>query len=256
MLADQTFEIRLAKTAQDIRGAERLRYNVFVEELGGDGVAVDHGDRLERDEFDAYADQLILVDPSLDPADLDHVKGVYRLMRPEQAAEAGRYYSEAEYDLTALRQSGRALLELGRSCVHADHRGGAAMFYLWQGLADYVAKHGTEVLFGVASFHGTDVEALAPALSHLNNAHLAPEDLRPTSLKYQPMDLIPADKINRPAAMKATPALIKAYLRLGGMVGDGAFIDHDFNTVDVCLVMDTATMSAKHRDIYTKGARP
>lgn len=255
MQDDPNLVIRLARSAQDLKGAQRLRYKVFVEELGGDGVDVDHAARFERDRFDTHADQLVLVDTQRDAVQFEHVVGVYRLLRADQAALAGGFYSEAEYDLTQLKSSGRPLLELGRSCLHAAYRGGAAMFYLWQGLADYVVEHKIDVLFGVASFHGTDVQALAQPLSHLHHSHLAPSELRPKARVYQPMDLVSPQSVNRPAAMKATPALIKAYLRLGGMVGDGAYIDHDFNTVDVCLVMDTEKMSTKHRDIYAKGRR-
>ncbi|MEM7470135.1 MAG: GNAT family N-acyltransferase [Pseudomonadota bacterium] len=248
-------ELRLATTQDDLRGAERLRYRVFVEELGGDGRLVDHHNRFERDDFDAFMDQLILVDPARDAAQYDHVVGVYRLLRDDALEQTGRFYSETEYDLSALKSSGRKLLELGRSCVDPAFRGGTAMFQLWQGLADYVNEHGIEVLFGVASFHGTDTQGLTHALSNLHHAHFAPPELRPRSKAHERMDLLPPEQVNRPQAMKDTPALIKAYLRLGGVVGDGAFIDHAFNTIDVCLVMDTARMSAKHRDLYTKARR-
>jgi putative hemolysin len=244
--------LRLATSEQDVLGAQRLRYRVFVEELGGDGTHVDHVGRFERDAFDDYADQLVLIDPLREEGQLDHVVGVYRLLRSDQIGKAGRYYSEAEYDLTPLKQCGRRLLELGRSCIAPDYRGSTALFQLWQGLGEYVTAHGCEVMFGTASFHGTDVEALSQPLSHLHHGFLAPQDLRPRALAFEPMDLIAAEDIDRPAAMKAMPALIKAYLRLGGMVGEGAFVDHAFNTVDVCLVMDTARLSAKHRALYTR----
>jgi len=197
----------------------------------------------------------VLVDSSRDPALLDHVVGVYRVMQDTQAVVAGQFYSEDEYDLTALYQSRRKLLELGRSCLHPDYRGGAAMVVLWNALADYVLDHKIEVLFGVASFHGTDVAEIAPALSLLHARHLAPEPLRvrARSAQFQPMDLIAPNKIDRPAAMRAIPALIKAYLKLGGFVGDGAFVDHTFNTTDVCLVMDTAQMNARQTQLYTRG---
>jgi L-ornithine Nalpha-acyltransferase len=248
------FESRLATSAQDILAAQRLRYRVFVEELGGDGPLVDHAGRFERDEFDAANDHLILVDTRRDPAALDHVVGVYRLLRSDQAAAFGRFYCDAEYDLTALRTSGRRLLELGRSCVEAEHRGGTAMFLLWSALADYVLEHGVEVLFGVASFHGTDIDALRMPLAWLHHKHLAPEALRVRALPehFQTMDLVPAANLDQRAAMLAIPALIKAYLRLGGFVGEGAFIDRAFNTTDVCLLMDTAEMSARHKGFYTR----
>ena len=248
-------DLRLAKTPDDLAGAERLRYRVFVDELGGDGPLVDHSARRERDRFDPYFDHLILADRSVDPATLEHVVGVYRLMRLDQAERAGQFYSEDEYDLSVLRRSGRPLLELGRSCLHPDFRGGTAMMQIWQGLADYVAAHGIEILFGVASFHGTDPTALAAPLSLLHHRHLAPEPLRVRAVErqFQSMDLIPEDKIDRAAAMREVPALIKAYLRLGGTVGEGAFIDHAFNTTDVCLVMDTARINDKTATLYTRG---
>lgn len=256
-LADAHFQITLATTPEDLRAAQRLRYEVFVEELGGDGALVDHDARLEKDEFDPYYDHLILIDNRRDRAALDHVVGVYRLLRSDQADALGKYYSEGEYDLTPLKSSGRKLLELGRSCVHADYRGGTALLHLWNGLAKYVLANEIDILFGVASFHGTDLQSLAQPLSYLHHNHLAPQELR---VRVQPehfasMDLLPRDQIDRKAAMLATPALIKGYLRLGGFVGEGAFVDHAFNTTDICLLMDTDKMNAKSRAMYTRGAR-
>lgn len=246
------FELRLAVDADDLRAAQRLRYSVFVEELGGDGPLVDHGERLERDAYDPHCDHLLLIDPSR-PGD-DRVVGVYRLLPGDRAAAAGGFYTEAEYDLEVLKSSGRRLLELGRSCLLPGYRGGTAMYHLWNGLAGYVADHGIEVLFGVASFHGTDVQAIAGPLSLLHHRHLAPPELRVRARAghYQPMNLVPEVGLDRRAAMVATPALIKAYLRLGGFVGDGAFVDHAFNTIDVCLIMDTARMNERQSGIYAR----
>ena len=253
MLADEPhFELRLATQEQDRLAAQRLRYQVFVAELGGDGPLVDHAARLERDAFDPYFDHLVLVDTRRDAEALDHVVGVYRLLTDAHAVEAGQFYTEDEYDLTVLKASGRRLLELGRSCVHRDYRGGTAMFHLWNGLADYVLARGIEVMFGVASFHGTNLDRLRMPLAWLHHNHLAPEALRVRvrAEHFQSMDLLAPDALDRRAAMLATPALIKAYLRLGGFVGEGAYVDHAFNTVDVCVLMDTARMSARYRGYY------
>ena len=255
MISDEPhLQVRLARDAQDLMGAQRLRYEVFVEELGGTGEMVDHVRRLECDEFDPVFEHLILVDTRRDATTLDHVVGVYRLLTGEAASRFGRFYSETEYDLGPLKRNGRRLLELGRSCVHADYRGGTAMFHLWNGLADFVLERRIEILFGVASFHGTDIEALRMPLAYLHHNHLAPEALRVRAQPdhFQTMDLVPVDQIDRRAAMVGTPALIKAYLRLGGFVGEGAFIDRPFNTTDVCLLMDTARMSDRHIGFYTR----
>jgi len=252
---DDHLQLRLAETEDDLRAAQRLRYEVFVAELGGDGPLVDHGARLERDEFDPHYDHLVLIDTRRDAAAHDHVVGVYRLLTDERARDLGRFYTEDEYDLAPLKQSGRKLLELGRSCVHPEYRGGAALYRLWKGLADYVLERDIEILFGVASFHGTDTGALAEPLSYLHHRFLAPPEMRVRAqpAHFQNMDLMPEAQIDRKRATLALPHLIKAYLRLGGFVGEGAFIDHAFNTVDVCLVMDAERMNAASRNRYVRG---
>lgn len=256
MFADDSgLIVRLAQDARDLRAAQRLRYRVFVQELHADGPMVDHGAQLECDEFDGLFDHMLLIDRRRDAAALEDVVGVYRLLPSDRVGPQGRFYSESEFDLSVLKASGRRLLELGRSCVHPDHRRGAAMVLLWNALADYVLERGIEVLFGAASFPGIDVARLEQPLSWLHHNHLAPEALRvgAHAAGRQRMDLLPPDRIDARAAQAATPALIKAYLRLGGFVGAGAWIDRAFNTTDVCLVMDTAQMSARHKEYYTRG---
>jgi putative hemolysin len=249
---EPTLQMRLARSDRDLRAAQRLRYQVFVQELGATGPMIDHDAQLERDEFDPYFDHLLLIDPARNPDDLADVVGVYRLLPSDRLAQSGRFYSEAEYDLTRLKSSGRKLLELGRSCVHPDYRGGTAMLHLWNGLADYVLDNDIEIMFGAASFHGADLAALAQPLSYLQRHHLAPPNLRVTARPGANWQPLPEDQLDRKAAMAGTPALIKAYLRLGGYVGDGIWIDRAFNTTDVCLVMDTHKMSAKHRAFYIR----
>ncbi|MEM6891114.1 MAG: GNAT family N-acyltransferase [Pseudomonadota bacterium] len=246
------FSISLAETEADLRAAQRLRYQVFVEELGGGGALVDHDAKIEQDRFDPYFDHLLLrANPS------GKIVGVYRIMRRDQAVRAGQFYSAEEYDLGPLLNCGRPLLELGRSCLHRDYRGGMALYHLWNGLARYIFEHNIEILFGVASFHGTDVQKLSQALSLLHHRHMAPRNLRPRVHEeyFQSMDLVPDAQIDRVAAMKKVPSLIKSYLRLGGFVGEGAYIDHDFNTTDVCLILDTAAMNDVQAKYYRRTAR-
>ena len=250
MQAHPTLTVRLAACAEDRAAAERLRYEVFVAELGGDGPMVDHAERRERDAFDPYFDHLVLVDDSRPPG--RHVVGAYRIMRRE-AADAGLgFYSAGEYDLAALLASRRGVAELGRSCIARELRGGPGMFLLWGALSRYAERHGIEVLFGVASFHGTDPAPLAAPLSLLHHRHLAPPALRVRArpAAFVPMDVLPPDGFDPKAAMAAIPPLIRAYLRVGGRVGEGAYVDRDFNTIDVCVVMDAAGMTAAARAVY------
>jgi L-ornithine Nalpha-acyltransferase len=251
---DGALVLRMAQSAADLRAAQHLRYLVFVQELGAHGPMIDHDAQLEIDHFDDMFDHMLLIDPSRSQNGRDFVVGVYRLLRGAALAKDARFYSEDEFDLAPLRRTGRALLELGRSCVHPDYRGGPAMLQLWNGLADYVQTHGIELMFGPASFHGTDLAALAQPLSYLHHHHLAPPPYRVQARPPHGVDMarVPPAALNTAAALAGIPSLIKAYLRLGGYVGQGAWVDHAFNTTDVCLVMDTATMSARHRDFYTR----
>lgn len=254
-LEDQTLTLRLAVSEADRRAAERLRYRVFIEELGGDGPLVDHAGRFERDVFDPFYDHLVLVDLNESDRELEHVVGVYRLLTDTKAASHGRFYSEGEYDISVLKASGRRLLELGRSCVAKEHRRGPALHMLWSGLADYVQERQVELLFGVASLPGTDIDELTLPLSHLYQAFLAPPEMRVRAVEpaYQSMDLLPPSAIDRVAAMRAVPPLLKSYLRLGGLVGDGAFVDRAFNTTDVCVVMDTERLNATAAKRFMRG---
>jgi putative hemolysin len=248
-LIEPDFEIFIASSSEQIRASQRLRYKVFIEEMGGDGDFVDHINRLEKDEFDSIFDHLILVDKANPKVG---VVGVYRVLRDEKMRNIGRFYSEGEYDLSPLHKSGLRLLELGRSCVHPDYRGGTALYHLWKGLSGYITEYKIDILFGVASFYGTKTEDFIQPLSYLFQNHLAPDFLRPRSLVYQNMNLLSVEEIDIKLAKKNIPPLIKSYLRLGGMVGDGAFVDRAFNTTDVCLVMELAKMSERHKEIYTK----
>jgi L-ornithine Nalpha-acyltransferase len=247
--------VKLAESEAEREGAQRLRYRVFVEEMGAQASAAERAARREWDGFDRYADHLILIDLEASVSDpLDRVVGVYRLMRADAARAGPGFYGAGEYDLGPIVDSGRPCVELGRSCVAPDHRGGPAVHLLWNGLAGYVLERGLEVLFGVASFPGTAPEPVAEALAFLHHEHLAPPDLR---VRARPghrleMDLVPREAVDPARALRAIPPLIKAYLRLGGYVGDGAWVDHDFNTIDVCVVMDTGRMTAKYRALYER----
>jgi len=248
------YRMKLAETEAERLGAQRLRYRVFVEEIGAAASPAQHAARREWDAFDPHFDHLILLDADHAPDPLDRVVGVYRLMR-RAAAQAGLgFYGAAEYDLAPILASPRESVELGRSCVAPEHRGGPAMHLLWSGLAQYVLDRDIELMFGVASFPGLDPAPLAEALSYLHHAHLAPPELRVRARAAHRLDmnLLPPGAVNAPRALRAIPPLIKAYLRLGGVVGDGASLDRAFNTIDVCVLMDTAAMKEKHRAFYAR----
>jgi len=237
------YELKLAETPEELAAAERLRWQIFVEEMGARPKFATPG--RERDRFDAHADHLILKDRH-NPHEGHNVVGVYRLLRGNVARDHGGFYSASEYDLTPLLATGRPMLELGRTCIAKGHRGGKALRMLWLGLSVYVATHRVQLLFGVASFPGTDPKPHTQAMAHLGRAHQADRALRAVvhGADAIPLDRLGAQAFDPVAAVKAIPPLLKSYLRIGGKVGDGACIDHEFNTIDVFLVLETTAMAA------------
>jgi len=252
----EDLEVRLAVTADEIDAAQALRYRVFFDEMGATPAPEVFLTKRDRDAFDAVCDHLIIIDHALGEGP-QSVVGTYRLLRRAGAEAVGGFYTQTEFDISRLLAVPGEVLELGRSCVDAAHRTRSTMQLLWRGVADYVLKHDVKVMFGCASLPGTDTAPLAPALSYLYHYHLAPAHLRARALpeRYVEMNLLPPNEVDAEAAIAqidvratvaALPPLIKGYLRLGGMIGDGAVIDHEFNTTDVCLIVATDSITDKY----------
>ncbi len=248
--------VRLAAADDELTAAQALRYRVFYEEMGAKPDADTLASRLDRDEFDAIADHLLVVDHDLGEGAAG-VVGTYRLIRQEAAEAFGRYYSESEYDITALKRFAGRKLELGRSCTAAAYRNRMVMQLLWRGIAAYVFHHGIDLMFGCASLTGTDPDALAAELTYLALNHTAPEQIRPRALpgRYVEMRRLPAEAMDPKGALIRLPPLIKGYLRLGGFVGDGAVIDSQFNTTDIAIVVQTDLVTEKYYRHYEREAR-
>lgn len=249
-------EIRLARDEAEVRAAQALRYRVFYEERGAQPSPEMLEARRDFDEFDDLCDHLLVIDKTRGDG-AEGVVGTYRLMRREHAAKAGRFYTADEYDITPMLAFPGEILELGRSCVDAAYRNKSTMQLLWRGIAAYVFHHGIDLMFGCASLHGTDPQKLALPLSYLYHNHMAPPELRPRALsaRYTSMDLMPADQIHLARGLASVPPLVKGYLRLGGFVGDGAVIDYQFNTTDVCVIVKTDLVAEKYYKHYDRTAR-
>ncbi len=248
--------LRIARTPEELDAAQALRYRVFYDELGAvpDAAAAARG--RDRDRYDAVADHLLVVDHDLGDG-LDAVVGTYRLIRREAADSIGRFYSADEYDISLIERFPGRVLELGRSCVDSAYRGRAAMQLLWRGIAAYVFTHNIDLMFGCASLPGTDVDALAAELTYLNANHLAPADIRLRALPHRYVDMRRMDplEIDSRQVLVGLPPLIKGYLRLGGFVGDGAVVDHQFNTTDVAVVVQTDLVTGKYYRHFERDQR-
>jgi putative hemolysin len=175
-------------------------------------------------------------------------------LRGSVAEAHGRFYTSGEYDISNLYGFPGEMLELGRSCVEARSRDRPTMQLLWRGIAAYVFHHDISLMFGCASLHGTDPAALALPLSYLYHFHLAPPALRAKALPelYVDMQFLPLQEIDQKQALAALPPLVKGYLRLGGFIGDGAVVDEQFNTTDVCVVVKTDLVTEKYYRHYSR----
>jgi len=256
--------IRLAETESEVRAAQSLRYDVFYEEMAARPTPEMQRLKRDFDRFDDYFDHLLVFDCGPDAA-LDgkglpiadgkgaRVVGTYRVMRRSSAVKAGGFYSSSEYDIGPLLKYPGEILELGRSCVAPGYRNGATMTLLWRGIAAYVWHYNIEIMFGCASLPGTDTAAVGPQLVYLHRNHLAPAGLCPKALpeRYVEMEQeLSVEELRR--GLLRLPPLIKGYLRLGGVVGQGAVVDPDFGTTDICMIVRTKTVTQRYLNHYRR----
>ncbi len=245
--------MRLARSAADVDAAQALRYRVFYDEMGARPSPEAAARRRDVDAFDAVCDHLLVTDHE---RGTETVVGTFRLLRRSVAERVGRFYTADEYDIDKLLAVEGELLELGRSCVDGAYRNRATIQLLLRGIGAYVSRYDVVLMFGCASLPGVDPQAQALALACLYHNHLAPPALRPRALaeRYVDMNLMAPEAIDRRAALAALPPLIKGYLRAGCHVGDGAVIDHQFRTTDVCVVLEVGRVAHRFRQRYEGGA--
>lgn len=251
-------EVRLARGSAEISAAQEVRFRVFYDELGASRHYVHHLEQRDADRFDTLCDHLLVIDTSVHGPINRQVVGTYRLMRQDQEAPSGRFYSDQEFALSDLarRRPARRFLELGRSCVLPEYRTKRVVELLWQGIWAYSLHHGVDVMTGCASFSGVVPAAHAEPLSFLaQNCRASAEwDVPALPHRYCTMDLMPAEAVDGKRALAAMPPLLKGYLRLGARIGDGCVIDHDFGTTDVLVILPVEAISQRYINHYGAGA--
>jgi putative hemolysin len=249
-----SLETRLARTSREIDAAQAVRYRVFVEEMQATLPPEAMRRRRDVDAYDAICDHLLVLDNSIEGDVEDQIVGTYRLLRQEVALANGGFYSAAEFDIEPLlaRHPDKQFMELGRSCVLPDYRTRRVVELLWQGNWAYALRHGMNAMFGCASFPGVLPEEHALALSFLHHTVPAVGEWAVSAKPelYRQMDLMPIEGVNTRKALSSLPPLIKGYMRLGAMIGDGAVVDHAFNTTDVLVVLPIAAISDRYINHY------
>ena len=248
-------EVRLAENSLEIDAAQALRYKVFFEEMQAKPSIKQKKSKRDIDEFDHYFDHILVIDNSKSGKIYDKVLGTYRLNGGNHKDKKSFFYTSGEYNLSKLLNFDGNILELGRSCVDQKYRNGKTMQLLWAFIAQYVIKYNIKIMFGCASFPGIEINNHKPALAYLYKKYLAPAHIRPVAIKdrYIAMkDDFLINKSNFKKFLSSIPPLIKGYIRLGAFVGDGAVIDYDFNTIDVCIVLPTEKVAARYMDHFDR----
>lgn len=243
--AARGLRVALARTAADVEAAQRLRYRVFVDELGARVSPRRPG--IDEDIFDPYCEHLVVRDEAT-----DEVVGTYRVLDPARARRVGLYYAETEFDLTRLQLLRAGIGEIGRACIHPDYRTGGAITRLWQGLATLATERGFRHLIGCASMSMSDGGAAAARVAaHLVSSHLAPIEYR--VFPRHPL----AAQHDGPAgadADAAVPPLLRAYLRLGAWIGGDPAWDPDFNVADFFVFLPLDRLAQRYARHYLKAA--
>lgn len=261
-----SLEVRLAASPEDIDNAQALRYHVFYDEMGATPSPEMAARKRDFDKYDEHCDHLLVIDHLRKSQ--NKVIGTYRLIRREAAGKCGGFYSCAEYDISRMLEYPGELLELGRSCIDAEYRTGATMQILWRGLSAYIFRYNVALMFGCASLPGANPEEHAVPLSYLYYHHLAPPALRTKALpeRYVDMRLLPREafdpnlafdsmKLDPRNGSNSLPPLIKGYIRVGGFVGDGAVIDHQWNSVDVFIIVKTDLITSRYIRHYERKSK-
>jgi L-ornithine Nalpha-acyltransferase len=247
-----SLEVRLATKPAEVRRAQKLRYHVFYQQGSATPDAAKLFARRDVDAFDAICEHLLVTDHAFDepPRRLRDVVGTYRLLRQQVAEQHGGFYTAGEFAIDELvaGHPGLNFLELGRSCVLPRYRNKRTVELLWHGIWKYVRQQRVDVMFGCASFDGTDPDRLAVPLSYLHHYARAPQEWQARALpgRYVEMNRLPKESIDKKSALRSLPPLIKGYLRVGAYIGDGAVIDHQFGTTDVLIVLPVSAINARY----------
>ncbi len=234
------FIVKLAEYYEELEKALKLRFDIFNREMN-EGLNSSYTTGMDMDSYDDYCDHLIVVDTRC-----DKVVGTYRLLLGFVAENNIGYYSESEFDMTAIRTIRGDKLELGRSCVHKDYRHAGVINLLWAGIARYIDIYGVRHLFGCGSLHTSDPDEVGMVYSYMNTFHRAGDEFTVYPVKKLG-GLSLACIVDRKTAFDKLPPLIKGYLRLGALICGEPAYDEAFGTTDLFLLLETEKLIGRYK---------
>jgi putative hemolysin len=237
--APGTYLARLAKDAADVQAAQRLRFSVFNIELQ-EGLQESALTGLDADPYDAVCDHLLVEDLAT-----GEVVGTYRLQTGNTAATRLGYYSEQEFDFRPFEPIRSSLIELGRACVHREHRSLVVLGLLWKGIAEYARKHGGRYLCGCSSLTSQD-----PAVGASVHADLCRHHLAPSSFRTRPRAAFECSLDQLTEESPKIPKLLRAYLSIGAKICGPPALDRQFKTTDFLTLLDMESMPALVRERF------
>lgn len=228
--------IGLARSNEELEAIQRLRYQVFTQEMNA--VFPDAADGMDVDHYDTWCEHLMVQE-----VDTGRVVGTYRLLTPANAKSAGGYYAESEFYLAGLGDLKQEIVEIGRSCTHADYRNGAVIMLLWSGIASVVQQLGLRYVLGCASVSLRDDGAAAAEVWRRARDTLA---ANPDLPRLVPRHRYPVERLDNVLPGRV-PALIKGYLKAGAQICGEPAWDPDFNSADFPVLLDAQGMDSRYR---------
>ena len=234
-----TFYVKLADSKNEIKSAQKLRYQVFFSERNKKKIFNIDNFRKDSDKYDNYCDHIVVIHKK-SKFSKNKIVGTYRLLKQSVAENKSGFYSSEEYNLTKLLNSNKYInmLELSRSCISKDFRNKNVLQLMWKEIYKYIENNKVDAMFGTASFLDTNLYKLSNQLIYLNNSHKMPNDIMVNALDKcrAKIDYSRNIKMNL-KLVKSLPTLIKGYLKLNAYIGDGAVVDHKFKTTDIFVFL-------------------
>ena len=248
MIKIRTFEqfssgnilVKLASTPEEYNQVYKLRYQELLLEYNKEK---EFETEIDKDEYDEVCDHLIAIDTNL-----NQVVGTYRLIKKSHLKKLKVFLTETEFNIQPLKQY--EILEVGRAVVQSNYRDGVTIGMLWKGVIRYALSQDVDIMIGTASFHGIDPTIYKETLSYLYDNHLSKKEIRcyANNDSYSPLKLV--NEYDELVAKKQMPPLIKGYINLGATIGDGVYIDKEFNSCDVLIVLVIKEINPRYLKRY------